>query len=91
MVVIPDLPGMGLSDVKPGAYDLPSVSEDIHLLASTVGLKEVDVVGHDWGGAVAAVYALRYRQEYKKLVSSKVLWAERDSKALGYSVNEIQP
>ena len=68
MVVIPDLPGMGLSDVKQGGYDLPSVAEDIHLLASAIGLKEVDVVGHDWGGAVAAVYALRYRQEVKKLV-----------------------
>jgi pimeloyl-ACP methyl ester carboxylesterase len=68
MVVIPDLPGMGLSDVKQGGYDLPSVSEDIHLLASTLGLKEVDVVGHDWGAAVAAVYALRYGQEVKKLV-----------------------
>jgi pimeloyl-ACP methyl ester carboxylesterase/heme-degrading monooxygenase HmoA len=68
MVVIPDLPGMGLSDVKESGYDLPSVSEDIHLFASMLGLKEVDVVGHDWGAAVAAVYALRYRQEVKKLV-----------------------
>jgi pimeloyl-ACP methyl ester carboxylesterase len=67
MVVIPDLPGMGLSDVKQGSYDLPSVSEDIHVLASTLGLKQVDVAGHDWGAAVAAVYALRYRQEVKKL------------------------
>ena len=67
MVVIPDLPGMGLSDVKQGGYDLPRVSEDIHLLASMLGLKEVDVAGHDWGAAVAAVYALRYRQEVKKL------------------------
>jgi pimeloyl-ACP methyl ester carboxylesterase len=67
MVVIPDLPGMGLSDMKQGSYDLPSVSEDIHLLASTLGLTEVDVAGHDWGAAVAAVYALRYRQEVKKL------------------------
>ena len=68
MVVIPDLPGMGLSDVKEDGYDLPGVAEDIHLLASTLGLKEVDVVGHDWGGAVAAVYALRHRQEVKRLV-----------------------
>jgi pimeloyl-ACP methyl ester carboxylesterase len=68
MVVIPDLPGMGLSDMKQGCYDLSSVSEDIHLLASTLGLKEVEVVGHDWGAAVAAVYALRYRQEVSKLV-----------------------
>lgn len=68
MVVIPDLPGMGLSDVKHGGYDLPSITEDIHLLASTLGLKEVDVVAHDWGAAVAAVYALRYRHEVKKLV-----------------------
>jgi pimeloyl-ACP methyl ester carboxylesterase len=36
-------------------------------LTSTLSLKEVDVAGHDWGAAVAAVYALRHRQEVKKL------------------------
>src|SRR5579859_3302300 len=66
-VVIPDLPGMGLSDIKQHGYDLLSIAEDIHAVAAGLGLKEVDLIGHDWGGAVAAVYALRYRQEVRRL------------------------
>jgi pimeloyl-ACP methyl ester carboxylesterase/heme-degrading monooxygenase HmoA len=66
-VVIPDLPGMGLSDIKESGYDLLSVAGDIHSVVEALGLKEIELVGHDWGGAVAAVYALRYRQEVKRL------------------------
>lgn len=65
-VIIPDLPGMGLSDTKQGGYDLLSIAEDIHAVAAALGIKEVDVIGHDWGGAVGAVYALRFRQEVRR-------------------------
>lgn len=67
-VMIPDLPGMGLSDIKQRGYDLLSVAEDIHAASAALGLGEVDLVGHDWGGAVAAVYALRYRHDVRRLV-----------------------
>ena len=66
-VIIPDLPGMGLSDIKVQGYDLLSIVEDIHTVVAALGLKEVDLIGHDWGGAVGAVYALRYRQEVHRL------------------------
>lgn len=66
-VVIPDLRGMGLSQVATGGYDLSNVAEDIHQLAVAMGHQRVKVVGHDWGGAVGAVYALRYREEVTKL------------------------
>lgn len=66
-VIIPDLRGMGLSGIAPSGYDLPNLAEDIHQLVRRLDLGEVDVVGHDWGGAVAAVYALRYRDEVRKL------------------------
>lgn len=65
--IIPDLPGMGLSDIKQQGYDLLTIAGDIHAVAAALGLKEVDLIGHDWGGAVAAVYALRYRQEVRRL------------------------
>jgi pimeloyl-ACP methyl ester carboxylesterase len=66
-IVIPDLPGMGLSEVAPDGYDLSNVAEDIHQLVQSLGYSKVVVVGHDWGGSVAAVYALRYRDEATKL------------------------
>lgn len=68
MVVVPDLRGMGLSEVTAGGYDLSTVAEDLHQLAVAMGHRRIKVVGHDWGAAVGAVYALRYRQEVTKLV-----------------------
>lgn len=67
-VIIPDLRGMGLSGIAPGGYDLPNLAEDIHQLVRALDLLDVGVVGHDWGGAVGAVYALRYRDEARRLV-----------------------
>jgi len=65
-VIIPDLPGMGLSSGSNGGFDLPSVSEEIHRLLGALGLSGVNVVGHDWGGAVGAVYALRHRSNVRR-------------------------
>jgi pimeloyl-ACP methyl ester carboxylesterase len=66
-VIVPDLPGMGLSDIKLQGYDLMSIAEDVHAVSAELGLKEVDLIAHDWGAAVAAVYALRYRQGVRRL------------------------
>ena len=66
-VVIADLRGMGLSEVTQDGYDLSNVAEDIHQLSLSMGYAKAKVVGHDWGAAVGAVYALRYRDEVTKL------------------------
>jgi pimeloyl-ACP methyl ester carboxylesterase len=66
-VIVPDLRGMGLSAIPPLGYDLANVAEDIHKLVAASGQSQVAVVGHDWGGSVAALYALRYRTEVSRL------------------------
>jgi pimeloyl-ACP methyl ester carboxylesterase/heme-degrading monooxygenase HmoA len=66
-VVIPDLRGMGLSEAAADGYNLSNVAEDIHELTRSLGYTRVKIVGHDWGASVAAVYALRYRDEVTKL------------------------
>lgn len=66
-VVVVDIRGMGLSSIEEGGYDLINVAEDIHQLVIKLGFKQVNLLGHDWGGAVSAVYALRYPSEVIKL------------------------
>jgi pimeloyl-ACP methyl ester carboxylesterase/heme-degrading monooxygenase HmoA len=66
-VVIPDLRGMGLSEAAKSGYDLGNVAEDLHQLAVSMGIARVKVVGHDWGAAAGAVYAMRYRDEVTRL------------------------
>jgi len=51
----PDLRGYNLSD-KPGRIDdyaPEKLTADVVALAEALGYKRLDVVGHDWGGAVA--------------------------------------
>lgn len=67
-VIIPDLPGMGLSAAPSGGYELVDIAEDIHHLLEALGAVGVEIIGHDWGAAVAAVYALIHRAEAKRLV-----------------------
>jgi pimeloyl-ACP methyl ester carboxylesterase len=66
-VIIPDLRGMGLSEAAKGGYDLGNVAEDMHQLVLSMHIEKVMIVGHDWGAAVGAVYALRYPNEVTRL------------------------
>jgi pimeloyl-ACP methyl ester carboxylesterase len=59
---------MGLSTAPERGYDLSTVAADIHQLVHEMGYRDVKIVGHDWGGAVGAFCALRYRHEVTKLV-----------------------
>lgn len=66
-IIIPDLRGMGLSEAASTGFDLANLAEDIHHLILSLNISKIKVVGHDWGGAVGAVYALRYREEVTHL------------------------
>jgi pimeloyl-ACP methyl ester carboxylesterase/heme-degrading monooxygenase HmoA len=66
-VVIPDLRGMGLSEAAASGYDLGNLAEDMHQLLLSLDLSRIKVVAHDWGAAVGAVYAMRYRNEVSRL------------------------
>lgn len=71
-VVVPDHVGCGLSD-KPGdaeyEYTLHRRVEGLETLLDRLGLNEnVTLVGHDWGGMIAAACALRRLERIKRLV-----------------------
>lgn len=65
-VIIPDLRGMGLSGIARDGFDLPTVADDMHQLITKLGHEQVAVAGHDWGGALGAVWALRHRGDIRK-------------------------
>jgi pimeloyl-ACP methyl ester carboxylesterase len=57
-VVAFDLRGMGASDVpSDGIYTMDAMVEDIHTVANALNLNRFIVVGHSYGGSVAAAYA----------------------------------
>lgn len=53
-VVAPDLRGYGASDKPPRGYDVPTLAADVAGLVRALGHRDAAVIGHDWGGFVAA-------------------------------------
>jgi pimeloyl-ACP methyl ester carboxylesterase len=69
-VVAPDQRGFGASDKPLGveAYRTDRILEDLIALADTLGLARFTLVGHDWGGAVAWLAALKHPDRLSRLV-----------------------
>ena len=68
MVIAPDLPGIGDSDIPADGLDMKTAAIRIHDLAKSLGVQKADVVGHDIGLMVAYAYAAQFPTEVTKLV-----------------------
>ncbi len=70
-VVVPDHIGCGLSD-KPGDdaynYTLAQRIEDFGRLMDDLGLEDINLVVHDWGGMIGLAWAVQHPERIKRLV-----------------------
>jgi haloalkane dehalogenase len=70
-VVVPDHIGCGLSD-KPGddvyEYTLNRRPADFSQLMDELGLDDINLVVHDWGGMIGCAWAVRNPERIKRLV-----------------------
>lgn len=67
-VIAPDLTGIGQSEAPSDGFDQRTVAEDMYQLMQQLGYKETLLVAHDWGAAVAYMYASSYPEAVSKLV-----------------------
>jgi pimeloyl-ACP methyl ester carboxylesterase len=67
-VVAPDLRGFGQSAKPQSGYDKKTMAQDVHALASSLGIRRAAVVGHDIGLMVAYAYAAQYPTEVDRIV-----------------------
>lgn len=66
-VVAVDLRGAGDSALEPSGYDKETMATDVHELMERLGLREVSLVGEDFGGQVAYAYARMYPNQVRRL------------------------
>ncbi len=67
--VAPDHLGFGLSDKPRGATYLPQMhAENLQAFIQGLGLKDITLVLHDWGGPIAMAYATAHPENIKRLV-----------------------
>ncbi len=67
-VVAPDLRGYNDTDKPRTGYSVSTLLRDTVGLIKGLGQEKAIIVGHDWGGALAWVFALRYPQMTERLV-----------------------
>lgn len=67
-VVAPDLRGFGQSAKPQSGYDKKTIAQDVHALASLLGIRRASVVGHDIGLMVAYAYAAQYPADVDRIV-----------------------
>ncbi len=81
-VIAPDLRGFGWTDVPKGGYEKAQLMRDVLALLDELGVDEVTVAGHDWGGYVAFLLALEHPERVRALLAMNVLppWPPRDRK-----------
>ncbi|HEY1535501.1 MAG TPA: alpha/beta fold hydrolase [Polyangiaceae bacterium] len=67
-VLMPDLPGHGQSERPNVAYELEWYARIIAGWLEALGLEQVDIVGHSFGGGVAQMLLLRCPERVRRLV-----------------------
>jgi pimeloyl-ACP methyl ester carboxylesterase len=83
-VICPDLRGFGWSAVPAGGYDKETMAGDVLALLDALGLERVKLAGHDWGGWIGFLLALREPERVERLLAmgSPPPWPARDPRGL---------
>jgi pimeloyl-ACP methyl ester carboxylesterase len=66
-VVAPDLRGFGYSGKPASGYDAATIAADLAALADHLDLRDVTVLGHDWGAVFGYVYAAKTPSQVRAL------------------------
>ncbi len=70
-VVTYDLRGAGRSSHPPATadnYELADYTADLEAVRQSVGVEQIHLLGHSWGGLVAIDYATRYQDKVSSLI-----------------------
>lgn len=73
-VITHDHRGTGLSKAQTQKHSVDLMTDDVEALIDQLGLKNVHIIGHSTGGAIAQTLAIRKNTDLKKVVLSAT-WA----------------
>ncbi len=68
-----DLRGFGWSDAPSDGYEKEELATDVLAVLDELGLEQVKLVGHDWGGWVGFLLCLRAPQRFERFLALNIL------------------
>jgi pimeloyl-ACP methyl ester carboxylesterase len=68
-----DLRGFGWSDAPEDGYEKEGMASDVLAVLDELGLERVKLVGHDWGGWIGFLLALREPQRFERFLALNIL------------------
>ena len=73
-VIVPDMLGYGETEkpADPKRYALENIIGDMVALIDTLGSKQIDVVGHDWGAVTSWELVLNFPERFRRHVALSV-------------------
>jgi pimeloyl-ACP methyl ester carboxylesterase len=72
-IIAPDLPGYGWSGPPPHRWQKEQVASDVLALLDQLGLHRVVLVGHDWGGWIGHLLALREPERFSVFLALNII------------------
>ena len=83
-MVMPDLRGLGWSEVTADGYEKENLAEDIVKLLDTLGLERVKLIGHDWGGYAGFLMCLTTPERVEGFLALNIIhpWPRRTPRGL---------
>ena len=72
-VLMPDLRGFGWSGAPRGPYGKEQHAHDLVAVLDALGIERVTLVGHDWGGWIGFLTALRWPDRVRSLLGVAIL------------------
>jgi pimeloyl-ACP methyl ester carboxylesterase len=83
-VICPDLRGLGWSDAPPHGYEKEQLAADVAELLDALGLHDVRLIGHDWGGVAGFILCVRRPDLVRRYLALNTahLWPRVDRRGL---------
>jgi pimeloyl-ACP methyl ester carboxylesterase len=72
-VICPDLRGFGWSEAPPGLYEVQGFADDTLALLDELGLGQVELIGHDWGGYAGFLICLKAPERIRRYLALGVV------------------
>src|SRR5690349_7887543 len=72
-LLMPDLRGLGWTEVTEDGYEKENLARDQIALLDALGIDQVDLIGHDWGGYVGFLTCLLAPERVRRYVATNII------------------